>query len=533
MHIFYILRMVCLFIIRVFRMAKNNKKYNTLYESEVINDFFDSENIKENQKTVYISRIGLYLKWRNFNLEDFLEGLNKDLQKEVNKINEFGHYCKANIGTSYASNVRRFVRYLGHKIDSPLSAIRKREKIIFFDNDPAMKRFLNLFRNNGYSESHTRRANRSLNEFCLWRGKSPSELMNEDMTPQKLTNILLDFKSVRINDNDEFGWKTIKNSSWSLKLQAIQYFYIRIHQDSVQDLLLGKEKKIRNNGEVRGMSKDKRQIIKKEEVRSLLDACSKYRQKAIISGLFESGISISDLLEIRYSQIKDKINIESIEDSPKAISFYHIRQKTKVGFYACFGKNTIHYIALHLKERKQLYQAEIQDEEYVFAVNHQPKTKPNTSALRYVMHSKNKRLGIKKITPHDFRRTFNTLATRTGKLLEYQIRSLMGHLNSSMGQVYDVSKEEEILQDYLAIYDECFNLDYDDAKYKSLEEENNQMRKDLLSMKDQVSSISKGFNWLFEFLDEKDDFSLDDLDGDEMLNFMAILKSIKRKATPQ
>ena len=464
-------------------MAKP-RKYTKLYENEKIQQFFELEKMSKQQIPVYISRIGKYLIWREITLEVFLKNLTENLTEEEEKINEYAKHCLyVKGGTNYAVNIRRFVRFLGYKIESPLSAIRKREKKIFFDDDQAMNQFLDIFRNNGYSESHTRRANRSLNEFCLWCNKTPTQLSQDPITAEELTQLLLDFKSVRTKDSEQFGWKKIQSSSWQLKLAAIEYFFLRIHKPSIQHLLLAKEKKIRNNGETRGMKENKRPIIKKEEISKLIDICSNYRQKSIVAGLFESGIAIGDLLNITYGQIKGKINLQNPDENPKAISFYHIRQKTNVGFYACFGRNTLYYLALHLNERKKIYSRDISPDEFIFADNKQPMTKPNAGAVRVIINSKTKSLNIQKISPHDFRRTFNTLLMRTNKLLEHQIRSMMGHLNVSMGQVYDVSKEEEVLNDYLAIWDECFNLTIDDAQLKEQEKRIEELAKENRELK--------------------------------------------------
>jgi len=86
-----------------------------------------------------------------------------------------------------------------------------------------------------------------------------------------------------------------------------------------------------------------------EQIKTFIDLAPSYREKAIIAGLFQSGLGINELVNLNYGDIQ-----EEYEKRIVPICLRLVRQKTNVPFKTFFGADTINYLRLYFETRKNL-----------------------------------------------------------------------------------------------------------------------------------------------------------------------------------
>jgi len=94
--------------------------------------------------------------------------------------------------------------------------------------------------------------------------------------------------------------------------------------------------------------------IRIPEVRKMLAHCVSNRDKAIVSCLLQSGMSISDLLAMNVGDVLDGDSQTGSLDKPPLL-LHKVRVKTGIKYRTCFGRDACNAVKRYLDERKRKY----------------------------------------------------------------------------------------------------------------------------------------------------------------------------------
>lgn len=460
-------------------------QYKELYENKTINQFLKENELDKDKryKRNYISVIGRYLTHRNLSITEYISLLKNYPKDEISKVHEYRAFLKGIGKADQTPYIKRLMRFFGITFPRYKQQQRKKRILYYIDDvaDKYMIEFMELQK--GLSGNSQRRINRSLYEFCQFVSLSPSELyqqvITEELDRKKLGRLIIDFSLSRENptmdQEKSFGWKPISHEFTKTKTYYINQFFemVCLAKPVYKSSQLGKSDN--------GMNIAKRALIKKMEIRQVSEKMN-LNQKCLFFGLFESGLYAKDLVNLTYGKIKHALDLNAaLENTRECVAFFNRRSKTRVGHIAVIGKQTLYYLQLKLSERIRMYSSEnpyqIKDDEFVFSENISPMREPNPSSVNNMIRDKSLSCGFEKITCRDLRRTFITLLAESAKIPIEHRQILYGHLNKLMStRAYTVSDFPKYEEFYSRSYNECFFLEYDDVKYKSLQKEMQEVR---------------------------------------------------------
>jgi integrase len=178
---------------------------------------------------------------------------------------------------------------------------------------------------------------RFLEEFCSFAGKSPDELIAErqrqlkstdEMEQRKHEETAMSFINFLVQE------RRLAPGSAKLALAAVRSFY----KHNYSALVL---KSPRLGWKIRAKRPPTR-----EELRNMVKVASKPLHRAIILFLSQTGMSISDALQVTYGQVAEQFKAGA---SPVHLSV--LRQKTKVRYDAFFGKEASEALKEYLATR--------------------------------------------------------------------------------------------------------------------------------------------------------------------------------------
>ncbi len=200
---------------------------------------------------------------------------------------------------------------------------------------------------------------------------------------------------------------------------------------------------------------NKREALKKEDIKELLNASKSWKMKAMIIAQLSSGLTGVDMLNLK---IKDFHNglIESYDDQrvKRKVCMLHLfRKKTDKEYTTFFSEEAVIAIEKYL-ERERI---DLKEDEALFASYKSGGKHMTTTALQMAYRYLNNYLGWKqeekgrfrKATSHMMRKTFNTLLINEG--MPEEIREhFMGHVISNKVQdAYFLADPQELLKVYL------------------------------------------------------------------------------------
>jgi len=134
----------------------------------------------------------------------------------------------------------------------------------------------------------------------------------------------------------------------------------------------------------------RRKVPTREELAKIIETCRRYRDKALIMFLAQSGISLRDLRLVKYSTIR-----EEFEGGVEPIHIPIERSKTKTRYDTFIGSNTIEFLKGYFKESEP-------------SLN-RPIFNTARRTIQYVVKTASIKAGLKPHTsPHKLRAFFNT-----------------------------------------------------------------------------------------------------------------------------
>lgn len=243
----------------------------------------------------------------------------------------------------------------------------------------------------GFSQLTVRNYSFFVEKFLL-RTNKPVQDLNEDDAKLYLSEL----------------FESKSKNTIMLAAAAIKFFYKEI---------LNKE-----FSKVKMPKKDKAlpEVLTKDEIRLIIDSADNEKSRLIISLLYSSGLRVSELVNLKVSDINLQENTGWVR-----------KGKGSKDRLFSLSQNLISDIKKYLEGREY---------EYVFS-----KEKPLTTRnIQKIIFGVKKRAGInKKVTPHTLRHSFATHLLESGVDIR-MIQSLLGHSSLNTTQLYTHISSDQI-----------------------------------------------------------------------------------------
>ena len=244
------------------------------------------------------------------------------------------------------------------------------------------------------------------------RGFSPLTVRNYAFFVQKFLSYC-NKKPEEVNEDDAKSYlgglfESKSKNTIMLAAAALKFFY--------------KEILAKNFENVRVPKKDKRlpEVLTKQEVLKLIDSADNLKSKLMISMLYSSGLRVSEIVNLKVSDIDIDNNIGWVRKGKG-------------------GKDRMFNLSKNLNEEVQKY-LEGRENKYVFSKEN-PLTTRNVQKI--IFNLRNKANINKKITPHTLRHSFATHLLEQGTDIRV-IQTLLGHANLNTTQMYTHISSDQI-----------------------------------------------------------------------------------------
>jgi site-specific recombinase XerD len=205
--------------------------------------------------------------------------------------------------------------------------------------------------------------------------------------------------------------KKLCNATVNYINSALKFLYVVTLERSWSDLRIPK------------LRYDKKlpEYLTKEEVKLLLEATTYLKHKAILSTIYSAGLRISEVLDLRISDIMSKEMKIRVRNGK--------RNKER---YTLLSQKNLELLRVYWK---QFGYKNYSPEDYLFISSH-TKKKLTSRCIQISMDRAIQMAGIiKKATPHTLRHSFATHLMNDG-IEPVKIQALMGHSNFKTTSIY-------------------------------------------------------------------------------------------------
>ncbi len=211
--------------------------------------------------------------------------------------------------------------------------------------------------------------------------------------------------------------RNASNATLALNLSALKFFFERfLHKKEVVM-------------DIKSPKKEKKLpvVLTKEEIRKLLEAIHKERDKLIIEFIYATGIRVSECVKMKVKDVNFEEGIAKVVAGKGAKDRIVIISKQWIEKYKKY---------LEKREKRGI------KSEYLFCKGNGKQLSVDT--IQRILRKARKRAGIsKKVTPHSIRHSFATHLLEAGENIR-KIQELLGHANLSTTQIYTHISLEEL-----------------------------------------------------------------------------------------
>ena len=196
----------------------------------------------------------------------------------------------------------------------------------------------------------------------------------------------------------------IKKSTIATNLKVIKSFYNFLYENEY--ISRNPAKKIKN------IKAEKREpiFLTKEEIKALIDAAEKKRDKLIIKMLYSTGLRISELL---------KVKVRDISYDKALLKVFGKGAKER---YVILHPKLLNELSEHIKENK------LKEDDLLFPLS--------ARSVQFIIKKAAKKAKINKnVTPHKLRHSFATHLLHAGVDLR-AVQKLLGHESLSITEIY-------------------------------------------------------------------------------------------------
>jgi len=300
-------------------------------------------------------------------------------------------------------------------------------------------------------------------------------LKHIDMTPNKFLNLV---------KRNKIKGKTLINEWYNhLREDDKSLNYCALSEDTIKSFLRYHEIPIRTPKREKARN-HRRKVLRIDDIRKLVEYTPFLRDKALIVLALQTGMSISDLINLNYGDVKD-----AIENEKDIFIIEYIRGKKGTESIAIMGKDSIDYLK-HYINWKKTKNHNITTETPLFTVikDNVPKDSPKKidytqkriairttqqmireTVIKSGLTTLEKLKKHKKFNPfgfHAIRKAFSSIARVNGLPFE-QVEMSMGH-TLSYGGAYTEFTDEELIKNYRKV--EKFlsvSIDMEDIRKKT------------------------------------------------------------------
>lgn len=298
----------------------------------------------------------------------------------------------------------------------------------------------------GLSPNSKRTYLNALAEFTQVIGKTPQELleisykeMEERKPPWELT-ITEWFKNYEVHCIKNNRSKATRDIRTSVIKSFFHFYKITTPNNNTRRRNNGNNLKVKNI----------RPGLTKEDIKRALAACRTLRLRAIILTQSSSGLSVSDVVNLRVKDFED--GLIELDEGKELCMLRLRRQKTDREFSTFISFEAVESIKTYLETERKEYTSDD------FLFTNLFKNKPITAdlvqkdfrALNERLHNKQKESGAyRAITSHMLRKFFNTQLTNANMI--YEIRKhMMGHvLPNTVDNSYYLENPDELRDAYI------------------------------------------------------------------------------------
>ena len=185
------------------------------------------------------------------------------------------------------------------------------------------------------------------------------------------------------------------------------------------------------------------------QVKKFVDAATSYRDKAIITCIFQSGLGVKEICRLNYGHVKDEL-----EAGILPICLELRRQKTNIKFKTFFGRDAVHFLKLYLATRGDL---KSEDPLFIKERNRGEEVRMNDNAIEDVFLNIARGMDFIKqngndgsynpARPHSLRAAFNSRLI--GKIDQDLREFWMGHAIGAVARAYLNMPTEDMRQLYM------------------------------------------------------------------------------------
>lgn len=234
----------------------------------------------------------------------------------------------------------------------------------------------------------------------------------------------------KITTDDIRGYITYLSETRNLKETSLQ-----THINTLRAFFgwLYVEEKIKKNPmlKIHSLKIDKksaRQALSAEELERLRDACTGYREKALVEFLVSSGCRLSEVAQLRVEDLN--LNDRTVVVTGKG------------------DKDRLVYFSVRARLMLQEYVRERKGGTGLFVSSKTPYLPLKQRAIQRIVHAISERAGLAgRVHPHLLRHTFATLALNSGMDVTV-IQRLLGHEDIATTQIYAAMNEDVIKHQY-------------------------------------------------------------------------------------
>ncbi|WP_287583300.1 tyrosine-type recombinase/integrase, partial [Candidatus Borrarchaeum sp.] len=192
-----------------------------------------------------------------------------------------------------------------------------------------------------------------------------------DVTPPEI---------ITIAENDKIEIKVMLNTFYNhLREEGKSANYAAFNESAVKSFLRFYDIIIQTKR--RTPRKYERETLRKEHIRQLVDSTKHIREKAIFTLGFQTGISISDIVNLDYGDVR-----QALEGDEDAYIVKYVRKKTDTEAEFVLGRDTIQYLRKYIQWRQQQVE-EITDTSPLFVTVRKYKSEWRRVSVRSVQHN--------------------------------------------------------------------------------------------------------------------------------------------------
>ncbi|MGO9387904.1 MAG: tyrosine-type recombinase/integrase [Methanobacterium sp.] len=237
---------------------------------------------------------------------------------------------------------------------------------------------------------------------------------------------------------------------------------------------------------------NKRKLPSKEEYKIFLNGCNTIKQKAIILTQISSGLSNSDVCNLNVGQFKNGL------DNNDVCYLHLFRKKTEIEFTTFLSPEAVEAINTYLTTERE----DLKNNQPLFT-KHKTKNQPlKPKSIGFIYKRNSDKLGwdkggntFRKITGHMSRKWFNTQLTMAG--MPEEIREhFMGHkMQNNVKDAYFLGNPDDLKRVYIQYLPHITinptkTFVVEDEGYKSLKNENTNLRKELDQIKKDLGELN-------------------------------------------